>query len=378
MKRSWIVKPQGIPSLQGRPPAPLRRAQQQSSEQKQIKLCRNLGHKCPCLIVGKKPEVIRRRWRRSSSSNGGSRGWGWRGGRWGPWWRGPPPCNRFHPSKREATTSPGNICQNIEHKGHMITMSSSNRYYGEDTSSFRSSTFSLSKSGTHSPSKSWKYDLNKAFILWGWMQVWQQMWGNNMLEKTNHVVHRSADITSPKQAHWFSRFPWNQNFAKTPDQMCWNPCAHVSLPRDDWSGFVGPISHWSVKMDTETGYIVTYHSLNMGQRFELKCSFHSDANTAQGYFISEKWEYQGSWGKQQLSSQPTAPTWYNTMCFESSKTTNSHFYIDYLLVLPDCHNNGAHGGCAGFPCFWNNWFLFLRIPVLFIVRTDSAHAPLKI
>ena len=53
MKRSWIVKPQGIPSLQGRPPAPLRRAQQQSSEQKQIKLCRNLGHKCPCLIVGK-------------------------------------------------------------------------------------------------------------------------------------------------------------------------------------------------------------------------------------------------------------------------------------------------------------------------------------
>ena len=34
MKRSWIVKPQGIPSLQGRPPAPLRRAQQQSSEQK--------------------------------------------------------------------------------------------------------------------------------------------------------------------------------------------------------------------------------------------------------------------------------------------------------------------------------------------------------
>ena len=60
------------------PPGPWRRVQQQSSG-------KVLGNR-PLGINAKfyRPGVILRRWRLSSSSSGGSRGWGWRGGLWAP------------------------------------------------------------------------------------------------------------------------------------------------------------------------------------------------------------------------------------------------------------------------------------------------------
>merc|ERR1719222_1259690 len=95
----------------------------------------------------------------------------------------------------------------------MITMSSSNRYYGEDTSSFSSSTFSLSKSGTHSPSKS--------------------------------MLSMGRQISLPPNS----------------------PIDSPAWPSDVRSGFVGPISHWSVKIDTrimrEAAIVITAHSTDL-------------------------------------------------------------------------------------------------------------------